>query len=245
MEIVCNKSGYKAVINFKPYSWSNKEVNKVEGFIYDNKFERFLFSEKKRRLNFTKIVKLNRKNKVKALYGYWSHCLYSCDAHAYEAWMKSNKPLPLVQLDSHFNVINSEQNRALLNGSSLINTHSFNDLAGLGGKDKDNNNVRFNLNTVNSREELILNSNTENNENVLNGKKTSNGGETGNKLKPNSANAATSPAFASLSIKHTLTDLVELWRVIPRPPYCAEVRGILFENLNEGKPEIQTKMSKI
>jgi hypothetical protein len=38
MEIVCNKSGYKAVINFKPYSWSNKEVHKVEGYIYDKQY---------------------------------------------------------------------------------------------------------------------------------------------------------------------------------------------------------------
>jgi hypothetical protein len=37
MEIVCVESGYKAVLNYKPYSWSNKELNKVEGFIYDNK----------------------------------------------------------------------------------------------------------------------------------------------------------------------------------------------------------------
>lgn len=38
MEIVCHQSGYKAIINFKPYSWSNKELHKVEGFIYDKKY---------------------------------------------------------------------------------------------------------------------------------------------------------------------------------------------------------------
>ena len=38
MEIVCHQTGYKAVINFKPYSWSNKELNKLDGYIYDNKY---------------------------------------------------------------------------------------------------------------------------------------------------------------------------------------------------------------
>lgn len=37
MEIVCHQTGYKAILNFKPYSWSNKELHKVEGFIYDKK----------------------------------------------------------------------------------------------------------------------------------------------------------------------------------------------------------------
>lgn len=40
MEIICHQTGYKAVINFKPYSWSNKEMHKVEGFIYDKKYFR-------------------------------------------------------------------------------------------------------------------------------------------------------------------------------------------------------------
>ena len=37
MEITCHQTGYKAILNFKPYSWSNKELNKVEGYIYDKK----------------------------------------------------------------------------------------------------------------------------------------------------------------------------------------------------------------
>jgi hypothetical protein len=38
MEITCKQNGYRAIINFKPYSWSNKELNKVDGFIYDKKY---------------------------------------------------------------------------------------------------------------------------------------------------------------------------------------------------------------
>ena len=41
MEITCHQTGYKAVINFKPYSWSNKELHKLDGYIYDNKFVHF------------------------------------------------------------------------------------------------------------------------------------------------------------------------------------------------------------
>jgi hypothetical protein len=39
MEITCHQTGYKAIINFKPYSWSNKELHKLDGYIYDNKYE--------------------------------------------------------------------------------------------------------------------------------------------------------------------------------------------------------------
>ncbi len=41
MEVNCKQTGYRAIINFKPYSWSNKELNKVEGFIYDKKYYKF------------------------------------------------------------------------------------------------------------------------------------------------------------------------------------------------------------
>lgn len=40
MEITCNQTGYKAIVNFKPYSWSNKELHKLDGYIYDNKYIR-------------------------------------------------------------------------------------------------------------------------------------------------------------------------------------------------------------
>ena len=43
MEITCHQTGYKAILNFKPYSWSNKELNKVEGHIFDKKYNSIIF----------------------------------------------------------------------------------------------------------------------------------------------------------------------------------------------------------
>jgi hypothetical protein len=37
MEVKCLQTGYKAVLNFRPYSRSNKELHKVDGYIYDGK----------------------------------------------------------------------------------------------------------------------------------------------------------------------------------------------------------------
>lgn len=87
MEIVCHQTGYKAVINFKPYSWSNKELHKFDGYIYDNK-----------------------KRKIKALFGYWTHCFYTCDVAAYESFVKSGKRLPTIEVDEFFNDIGNKPN---------------------------------------------------------------------------------------------------------------------------------------
>ncbi len=37
MEVVNHTNKMKAIIHFKPYSWSTKELHKVEGYIYDSK----------------------------------------------------------------------------------------------------------------------------------------------------------------------------------------------------------------
>ncbi len=151
------------------------------------------------------------------MYGYWSHCLYSCDAQSYDAYMRSGKQLPLVQLDQHFNMIDSEQNRLLLSSSTQVNTHSMADLTSLSNnKDTAAGAVKFNLNNVNGETD----SNIENNENLLRkGTEAANG-----KLKSTPLiTTASSPAFSSLAIKHALSDLVELWRVVPKPTYTADV----------------------
>lgn len=79
MEITCHQTGYKTVINFKPYSWTNKELHKFDGYIYDN-----------------------NKKKVKALFGYWTHCFYTCEPQAYEDYLKSGKRLPTLEVDEFF-----------------------------------------------------------------------------------------------------------------------------------------------
>lgn len=54
MEIVNHSNKMKTILNFKPYSWSSKELHKVEGYIYDS-----------------------QKRKVRGLFGYWTEALYS------------------------------------------------------------------------------------------------------------------------------------------------------------------------
>jgi hypothetical protein len=104
MEITCHQTGYKAILNFKPYSWSNKELNKVEGHVYDKK-----------------------KNKLKYLYGYWTHCLYSCDQETQENYKHQGQPLPMIQLDKFFNPCSSETNSKInVNKSNSYNYQSLN-----------------------------------------------------------------------------------------------------------------------
>lgn len=153
---------------------------------------------------------INRKTKVRALYGYWTHCLYACDAHSYESYTRSGKSLPLVQLDPHFNALNSPQN-------AIFETHSHPDLTSLASSTT-NNKVKFGLNGDLSP--------------TSDGKTTAasggldnslNKGTTANKLRRMDA-AASSPAFATPAVlKHQLSNLIELWRVVPRPPYAADV----------------------
>lgn len=45
-------------------------------------------------------------NKLKAMYGYWTHCMYSCDPDAFENYIKDNKtPPPSAKFDKYFNQI--------------------------------------------------------------------------------------------------------------------------------------------
>ncbi|XP_033726933.1 oxysterol-binding protein-related protein 1-like [Pecten maximus] len=67
MEILCHKTGWKSVLNFKQSGWFGKDLHKVEGYIYD-------------------------KNKVKrkALYGSWVYDLFMLDAAVYDDHMKNS-----------------------------------------------------------------------------------------------------------------------------------------------------------
>lgn len=38
------------------------------------------------------------------MYGYWTHCFYSCDADAYDSYVKSGKKLPMAQFDKNYSV---------------------------------------------------------------------------------------------------------------------------------------------
>ncbi|CAF1024260.1 unnamed protein product [Adineta steineri] len=67
-EIVNHTNKIKAILNFKPYSWSSKELHKIEGYIIDS-----------------------HKKKVRGLYGYWSEALYSIDIDHFESFLKQQK----------------------------------------------------------------------------------------------------------------------------------------------------------
>lgn len=135
--------------------------------------------------------------------------MYACDAHSYESYTRSGKSLPLVQLDPHFNALNSPQN-------AIFETHSHPDLTSLASS---NNKVKFGLNgdlspTGSDVKTTVASSGLDN---------SLNKGTTNNKLRRMDA-AASSPAFATPAVlKHQLSNLIELWRVVPRPPYAAEV----------------------
>jgi oxysterol-binding protein-related protein 1/2 len=101
VEIVCHQTGYRTVINFKPYSWSNKELHKFDGYIYDNK-----------------------KNKVKALFGYWTHCVFMCEPTAYDAYIKKSKNiLPTIKVDENYNEVPSKTSDNFIRAN-----HSFSDI---------------------------------------------------------------------------------------------------------------------
>lgn len=67
MEIINSKTGYKAIMNFKPAGWFSKDTNRVEGFIHDK-----------------------HKRKVKFLYGKWSNYIKCTDIRSYEQYVKEN-----------------------------------------------------------------------------------------------------------------------------------------------------------
>lgn len=39
MEVVNHKTGHRAVLIFKPAGWASKDLHRVEGFIYDKKYD--------------------------------------------------------------------------------------------------------------------------------------------------------------------------------------------------------------
>ena len=146
-----------------------------------------------------------RKNKIKALYGYWTHCLYSCDVSAYENYLKTGKPLPIVQLDEWFNEINIS--------NPMHKIHSDVDLANVNNKKERPN---FNLHSDDDDEEKRGGGGDNHNESPDAHKKT-------NELKNiQQASTVSLPVGGS----NKLAGLVELWRAVPRPTYTADVNNI-------------------
>ncbi|CAL1535146.1 unnamed protein product [Lymnaea stagnalis] len=67
MEITCNTSEMKSVINFKQSGWFAKDLHHVDGFVY------------------------NGKKKERAIYGSWVAGIYSCSPNEYEKFMNDSE----------------------------------------------------------------------------------------------------------------------------------------------------------
>ncbi|XP_065220938.1 oxysterol-binding protein-related protein 1 [Planococcus citri] len=67
MEITNHKTGHRAVLNFKSSGWFSKDMNRVEGFVFDRS-----------------------KKKMKFLYGRWSDHMKATDMYSFEEFVKEN-----------------------------------------------------------------------------------------------------------------------------------------------------------
>jgi hypothetical protein len=69
------------------------------------------------------------------LYGYWTHCVYSCDPNEFDNYIKGNKPLPITQVDDLFNELPSTLS------SSRQHAHSDSNFTNHNLSDKSNGNL--------------------------------------------------------------------------------------------------------
>ncbi len=199
MEILCIETGLKSVIHFKPYSWFTNELNRIEGFIIENCV------------------------KKRALYGFWTHCFYSCNVDEYESITKSAKLLPMVQMDENFNEIEPIGNEKV----HLLSEkkHSFSDLLNL---------FHMHKNSGSNEKEKLTNNDLIKNTNQYN----------------NQENSDDKQAHQDLSRIHNGTlpndyylikqlDLFEIWRVLPRPKNASDYYSFNYFTLclNELKEE--------
>ncbi len=166
---------------------------------------------------------------MRALYGYWTHCLYSCDPDVYEKYVKSNNQLPMVQLDSLFNEIKhtsgshkeSASNENNLSGLSSHN-HSETDLLHMDKSHSNENKTKFTLNENDIEIQMSNSSAHTKNSSIENGNNQNNTPTTTTTPRL-SKNPISSPAFSVTNTQNPFVDVFELWRVVPRPPYNVEV----------------------
>ena len=150
--------------------------------------------------------------------------MYSCDPDVYDKYVKSNKQLPMVQLDSLFNEIKhtsgthkqSTSNENNLSGLSSHN-HSETDLLHMDKSHSNEEKTKFTLNENDI--EIQISNNTKSSPTTENGN-SQNNTTTTHRL---SKNPISSPAFPVTNTQNPFVDVFELWRVVPRPPYNADV----------------------
>jgi len=203
MEIRCAQTGYRGVINFKPYSWSNKELCKVDGYIYDNK-----------------------KTKVKALYGYWTHRLYTMDVDKYEHHIKHNIPLPMSTVDEFFNELTNPLKKNFHSDSNFQQQQSTTtNSSSTNSSPKSEKHPTFTLNSSNEKE------NKEKNGKFF-------AASTSTSIKRGDSMQQVSKSQGQQT-QNQESDATEIWRVLPLPNYTNDYYNFNYFTmcLNEFKDE--------
>lgn len=189
-------------------------MNKVDGYIYDNK-----------------------KNKVRALFGNWTNCFYSCDANSYDSYTKSSKALPMAEFDQHLNQLSSP----------VANFGKFNNTL-------DNNN--FDVNSIDANETGVSKFSSSKPKFTLNGGGTGEseytaveklekmdrlGDDLQRNLNLNRVSDLKNTVSLPANLNSPIKDLTELWITRPRPAYSNEYYSFTYFAmcLNELKDEFK------
>lgn len=164
---------------------------------------------------------LKRGNKVKALYGYWTHCIYSCDVESFESFVEAKKPFPVAKFDKYFNVVEPliplnthDSSRNLLSPNGLAATPAANRLS-------TQSVPRFNLSSADGDGD----DEAESGESSISRPLSQQLSQPHQPLSYLSQLGDSSKAMISSvsSLSTLMKDLCEVWRVNPQPPYSAEV----------------------
>lgn len=136
------------------------------------------------------------------MYGYWTHCFYSCDVKTYEDYLKVHKEMPTIHIDQCF-----RPNKLANAATTARGLSSFDDKT---SDNNCNNNSDTNIRHNHSDSEFVYYNNNNNN--------CSNGNDESYK------NASTSlPVDTS-----ALVNSCELWRANPMPEYATQVCPLKF-----------------
>lgn len=165
------------------------------------------------------------------MYGYWTHCFYSCDPEAFESFTKTGKKLPMAQFDKNYNVTrpidstqhtvnqysqlklgsSSNHSDSNLGGSIIENIEKTSLNGGVGGPHQ----TRFTLSSKSDNGvEIDYSTFSPTLDDTLRGKSI----DEPHKFKQNLSVPA--------NLNNLIKDLHELWIISPRPPHSSEV-GIL------------------
>lgn len=165
------------------------------------------------------------------MYGYWTHCFYSCDADSYEAYVKTGKKLPMTQFDKNFNPINPLSPSAALKSASS-NNHSDSNLGGsiIENSEKTSLNgahPRFTLSST-SDNGIDVDGSTSSqqldDDNITDIERLEINDRFGDskQRKPVTSKVKHAVSMPS-SMSSLIKDLTEIWITSPRPPYTADV----------------------